>query len=693
MAINDIVQTIAEARVDARSLSEFMFKPAGFKVARRLAPTIDTLQFYINRFDATKATTDAYVATIPTIVNDAINNTAVEGGILADTFVTMTSKAKGAVPRTLREINGDSVNIKDFGAICDGTLHTIAEWTVVGSRIYYPDLAAIQAVYPHVESLEDSVDWVAAQQALNLRGHAVASGYTVVFNRTLTLGQNQSFIGGNGANRVPVKVTHSDVVFQLAAKATLRNFEITPIGDKYLYTGVSIDSKTVASASYNTVHNVKCFFPKIGFLLIGEAYWNILTEIDCYFFKEYGILLGGEGLGNEAGCNNNYIRFMSLSSNAQLTQIPGGYKYTYDDVTWEQAAIKVKFGHQNTFVGGEPAPSKYGVIVEARMGGNRFENMYMEHQKIPLKTGPNSVTFWDSSMSMGTPDIHIDSVVIGPSGLNNSLHTRINTAPLAGARNLKAAWYFNEGTGNKVYDFSGNRKHLTLVNPNWTNEGRWGSTARLKADITSRINPIPIDTVDWTKPFTFAACVKIADEIKDNFVLSFRGGNGKYGSVTVASDIWSYIDYNGTTAETTSGGKMLRSSQDGHSWVVLHFDPDTKTLTSINPIGSSNPVTFPKAPRFSVWPQGGGAGVVEVSLGFNSPRGFDGCFSFVGFWDRKLTLAEVTDLVNMKIPTLFPAAAPIRVESQEDSIAEDVLTLKEDFNALLTKLKSSGLMD
>lgn len=47
MAINDIVQTIAEARVDARSLSEFVFKPTDFMVQRRLAPPINTLNYFL----------------------------------------------------------------------------------------------------------------------------------------------------------------------------------------------------------------------------------------------------------------------------------------------------------------------------------------------------------------------------------------------------------------------------------------------------------------------------------------------------------------------------------------------------------------------------------------------------------------------------------------------------------------------
>jgi len=138
MADTDIVQTIAEARVDARSLSEFVFKPAGFKVARRLAPPVDTLQFYIDRFNSLNgdfsssvsvalsslnssvAEADGKVEYIETTVQDAINNTAVEGGVLADTFLTATANGVGAVARTQRDKNSDTVSVKDFGAKGDG---------------------------------------------------------------------------------------------------------------------------------------------------------------------------------------------------------------------------------------------------------------------------------------------------------------------------------------------------------------------------------------------------------------------------------------------------------------------------------------------------------------------------------------------------------------------------------------------
>lgn len=139
MAINDIVQTIAEARVDARSLSEFVFKPAGFKVARRLAPTVDTLQFYINRFNSLNgdfsssvsvalsslnnsvAEAEGKVAYIETTVQDAINNTAVEGGVLADTFITVNNSINQ------RQINMGFDNNTDIVAITNAN---------IGMRVY-----------------------------------------------------------------------------------------------------------------------------------------------------------------------------------------------------------------------------------------------------------------------------------------------------------------------------------------------------------------------------------------------------------------------------------------------------------------------------------------------------------------------------------------------------------------------------
>lgn len=67
------------------------------------------------------------------------------------------------------------MNVRNYGAVGDGTLHTVEEWTVVGSRIYYPNLVAIQVDYPFVSSLSDSTDWAGIQRALNTGKHVLGS--------------------------------------------------------------------------------------------------------------------------------------------------------------------------------------------------------------------------------------------------------------------------------------------------------------------------------------------------------------------------------------------------------------------------------------------------------------------------------------------------------------------------------------
>lgn len=84
-------------------------------------------------------------------------------------LVGFLQSGAGAVLRTLQSKDRDVVSVKDFGAIGDGTLHTVLEWYTIGSPYYrgFADLAAVQAVYPHVYASTDTIDFAGVQAAVN----------------------------------------------------------------------------------------------------------------------------------------------------------------------------------------------------------------------------------------------------------------------------------------------------------------------------------------------------------------------------------------------------------------------------------------------------------------------------------------------------------------------------------------------
>ena len=73
-------------------------------------------------------------------------------------------KAEGSTEyRTLEKRFSDVINVKDFGAVGDGTVHTVQEWIDAGK---YASLAEIQDVCPDVESLDDYIDFAATSAAM-----------------------------------------------------------------------------------------------------------------------------------------------------------------------------------------------------------------------------------------------------------------------------------------------------------------------------------------------------------------------------------------------------------------------------------------------------------------------------------------------------------------------------------------------
>lgn len=100
-----------------------------------------------------------------TVPNNITNpNTDMTGWVKAnDASQLKYSLLKNKITRTTYEKLYETWSIKDFGAIGDGTLHTLQEWVTQGK---FSNLAAIQFVFPFVSSLTESIDRVAIQGAI-----------------------------------------------------------------------------------------------------------------------------------------------------------------------------------------------------------------------------------------------------------------------------------------------------------------------------------------------------------------------------------------------------------------------------------------------------------------------------------------------------------------------------------------------
>lgn len=91
--------------------------------------------------------------------------------------------------RTQEDKNRDFVTDKDYGAIGDGTYHPLSE--------KYPTLALAKFVYANIEakitSLDQSIDWAAAQSAITVNSRVYLSDGHRVITDTIVIPDNHGF--------------------------------------------------------------------------------------------------------------------------------------------------------------------------------------------------------------------------------------------------------------------------------------------------------------------------------------------------------------------------------------------------------------------------------------------------------------------------------------------------------------------
>ncbi|WP_282361407.1 hypothetical protein [Pseudomonas sp. PS01300] len=156
-----------------------------------------------NQDAVNKLWTQQYVGGVVGGIQGPINNSANVLYIYPDGTphaVQDLSKPDGASgigwkQRTVADRLNDTANVKDYGAIADGTLHPLSE--------RFATLATAQAVYPHAVALTDSIDWAAYQAAIDSgcpRVHAPGGHY--VMNKGTLATRDIAYTGDGYSTRV-----------------------------------------------------------------------------------------------------------------------------------------------------------------------------------------------------------------------------------------------------------------------------------------------------------------------------------------------------------------------------------------------------------------------------------------------------------------------------------------------------------
>lgn len=117
-----ISQIIVQAEFDARSLSEFVFKPYDHIVQRRLAPPIHTLEWYIRRLELTLDQIDKVLAedvnpdNIASIVLGALEGSITQGMLssaLSEKIDKIDTNHDAILKETFDRVNAVSQEAKD----------------------------------------------------------------------------------------------------------------------------------------------------------------------------------------------------------------------------------------------------------------------------------------------------------------------------------------------------------------------------------------------------------------------------------------------------------------------------------------------------------------------------------------------------------------------------------------------------
>lgn len=209
-----------------------------------------------------------------------------------------------------QEINNNQSTFKsrfifpqDAGALGSDSAATVADWTILGSSLYYPNLAAIQVDYPHVVSLSDTIDWAATQKVIN--DLSDNGGGTVnipagiyITNRPLEM---KPFVNVIGATENVIIKKIADTANSAGKNCILYGYlnrrttisGLTLRGNRTNYAAgniCSMDGLIFSSANYMGITNIRVEDCRLGYVF--ESCWLItMSSTIAARCNSYGVTL------------------------------------------------------------------------------------------------------------------------------------------------------------------------------------------------------------------------------------------------------------------------------------------------------------------------------------------------------------------------------------------------------------------
>lgn len=265
--------------------------------------------------------------------------------------------AKGP-SRTLMNKLVEQVSIADFGAIGDGSLHTLQEWIDAG---IYTDLSDIQSAFPFVTNLSQSIDWVATQHAtLNHRNIYCPPGSYVLSNCVKTPHNTTPYNIGN--------VSHAITIFGVGPRTNFTRLDIRPATRIKNVEGTCTTQESDVANSLESCFSVHSPYTSIKRMALSDSPIGLFLGQD--YTKPF------TSLSNVSKSRFSELQIDRCGTGVLLLAAGGNHYSTFEDIHFSRCQIDV---HQRS--------SNYWTVVQGRGDSNNNRNVFSRIRSVRSRIG------------------------------------------------------------------------------------------------------------------------------------------------------------------------------------------------------------------------------------------------------------------------------------------------------------------